>query len=147
MKATNFIIIIAFSIIMFSCGDPTRSQLDEIAKDTEKIELYVGNTALLHEMLRQGIAEGKPLVTFTNKDNIAGNLLKYISDEATPEYKCGSDGMFKFIAGGKVIFELEFKLSKDCRHFAFAADGKAQFRKITPEGLKYFSEMLKVDGM
>lgn len=147
MKVLNFIIFTLLAILLVACGDPSKSQLDEIASSTEKIELYISNTALLDEMLRQGLVEGKPLVTFTNKDNIAGNLLKYISDEATPEYKCGSDGMFKFIAAGKVIFELEFKLNKDCRHFAFAADGKAQFRKITPEGLQYFSKMLKVDGM
>lgn len=143
----KYFYVLFLSLILISCGDAAKNHLDDIAGKTEKIELYITNKNVLNEMLRQGLVDGKPLVTFVNKDDIAGNIFKYVSEEATPEYKCGSDGVFKFLAEGKVIFELEFNLNKDCRHFSFVSDSVPQFRKITPEGIKYFSKILMVEGL
>jgi hypothetical protein len=147
MKKIKFLPVLLALVLFAACGEPVRNNLDDIAAKTETIELYITNKAVLNEMLSQTMVEGKPLVSFKNIDNMAGNIFKYISDETTPEYKCGSDGVFKFLAGGKVLLELEFNLNKDCRHFAFSSEGKVQFRKITPEGVKYFSKILMVEGL
>ncbi len=124
-----FKITILFLVILFSSceEDSIRASLDKQLAGADMIKLYFND--------RTGKPIGKDNIITIQDKEITGKLIQAITDETTPEYKCGYTGTIEYFKENRSILTGEFNSMPGCSHIVFRLKKNMHSKKLTPESL------------
>lgn len=120
MKIILFPAAILF-LLLSSCGGNTEETPPQAAVDKVTLTYYAD--------VQKGSAGEATSVTLTDAEQ-AVLLTSLLEGEPTEEFKCGYHGKVSFYVKDSLLYEGEFNLSSDCRHFAYMKDGKLMSVKL-----------------
>ena len=99
-------VLLSFVFLFSSCGTKfDRSIFDDA--DMIIVEMYNDQSSF-----------NPTIFKITNKNEIL-EFSNYISAKSSPWYKCGYNGKISFMKNGAEFINMEFNLSKECRHIVF----------------------------
>lgn len=128
MKRILFFPLI-FSFV-FSCRDDVI--LSKITGETQKLTIYIDKDV--------GNKRTRTFKLETDKKVEIEKLAGYISDENSPDYKCGYDGIIELkTTKGDII--MEFNLRDECKHIVFTYENKRYSRKLTQDGWEFLKDL------
>ena len=125
--------IILFPVLMFfvsSCQD--NEMLSKLIGETQKLSIYVYKN--------EGNKRTKNFILETDKKEEIEKLAGYISDENSPDYKCGYDGIIE-LKTTKGDVNMEFNLHNECKHIVFTFENKRYTKKLTQDGWEFLRDL------
>lgn len=119
--------LLFFVLIFCSCEDSIKASLDKQISGTDMIKIYFND--------KMGKPIGKDnIVTIQDKEIIA-KMMQAITDETSPEYKCGYTGTIEYFKENKSILVGEFNSMPECSHIIFRLKKDMYSKKLSPESL------------
>jgi hypothetical protein len=113
-------------LVVLSCQD--NGVLIKILSETQNLSVFIYKD--------EGNKRTKTLVYETGKRDEIEKFAAYISDESSPDYKCGYDGVIE-MKTAKDMVEMSFNLQNECKHIVYIAEGKRYTKKLTEAGWKF----------
>ena len=106
-------------ILIAGCSSETDLMKKKLAK-SDKVKIYFYDEVT-----------GSPYAvnTIENKDTVQ-MILSGVSDEDTPDLKCGYTGAIEFFSENQSLMNLEFNVNKDCEHIVFMVNNNSYSKKL-----------------
>jgi hypothetical protein len=133
-KLFPWLLLSAVFFIFYSCSNPVEDKLDDISGNADKVEIFFYNGK------ENNIDDRSKIIILNERDQIK-YLFSFISEDDSPEYKCGYNGSIKFYNNNAGIFDTEFNIEIECSHFSFVLNDELYFKKMKGEGRSYLEDL------
>jgi len=124
-----FNLVLLFLVVIFcSCDESSiKASLDKQIAGTDMIKLYFYDKT-------GNLTAKSSIITIQDKE-IISKLLLAITDETTPEYKCGYTGSIEYFKENKSVLVGEFNSMPECSHIVFRIKKNMHSKMLSPESL------------
>jgi hypothetical protein len=129
------LLIFILSFILFSCDNSVEDKLEDITENSDKVEIFFYNG------MESNIDDKSKIVVISDKNEIE-RIMKFVSSEDTPEYKCGYNGSISFFKENVLLLEMEFNIEVQCNHFSFILNSAIFYKEMTGEGRSYLENLM-----
>jgi hypothetical protein len=122
-------IVLLFLVVLFcSCDESSiKASLDKQLSGTDMVKIYFFDKT-------GNLSAKSSIITIQDKEIIA-KLLLAITDETSPEYKCGYTGSIEYFKENKSVLVGEFNSMPECSHIVFRLKKNMHTKKLSPESL------------
>ena len=122
-------VCLVFIVVLFcSCEDDSiKASLDKQLSGTDMIKLYFYD--------KTGKLTNKNSIVTVQDKEIISKLKQAITDETSPDYKCGFMGTLEYFEDNKSILVVEFNALPECAHVIFRLKDNMFSKKLSPESI------------
>lgn len=125
--------IILIASVFIGCNSSDVNSLKKKLAKADKVKIY-----LFDEMTGTPYA----LTTIDNRDTVQ-MILTGVSEENTPDLKCGYTGALEFFEGNQSLMNLEFNVQAGCEHIVYMLRDNSYSKKLISPALEILLQIHK----
>jgi len=125
--------IILIASVFIGCNSSDVNSLKKKLAKADKVKIY-----LFDEMTGTPYA----LITIDNRDTVQ-MILTGVSEENTPDLKCGYTGALEFFEGNQSLMNMEFNVQAGCEHIVYMLKDNSYSKKLISPALEILLQIYK----
>ena len=129
-RLCQFILIVS---VIIGCNSSDVNSLKKKLAKADKVKIY-----FFDEMTGTPFA----LETIDNIDTVR-MILTGVSEENTPDLKCGYTGALEFFEGNQSLMNMEFNVQAGCEHIVYMLKDNSYSKKLISPTLEILSQYYK----